>query len=476
MFVGVTLYVVWHTKLRGLAIARRYRKMKTITQSLHIGTGNHNIATKNKLYSISKHNERLYKDKEQKNIYNFYQGTISKNVSDIYDRVFGRYVESYNLKQKRADRKIDDYLDYISKDKRQNIATEIILQYGDREFWKDKSWKTDDKEKIMMFFRNQINEFQSYSESLLSNYRGASLNIAQATLHFDEDSPHLHLICIPAMPSKRHVALQPNKSLFFANERLTRIHDYLREKANEFFTKEYGVEVVKLDEPSRSYVEIGEYKRQKEKVKDLEESIERLTNENNKLEDSNMSLSVDRDYLNYMIENMEMKYSSLKSGNEKLQEKNDELRQEINRKNKHSKQLSSEILELSKKYERIKPKYESLSERYEKISILYSDDEALKDSNLPFMNKFIVKLCRNKLNIPNMKNMAAEVLSPQEMNSFEDTLNSILRMFDREEEERQREIRANDRPVEDWEMESHYNNQESYYNNQVNNDDWEMGM
>lgn len=463
MFVGVTLYVVWHTKLRGLATQGRYKKMKTITQSLHIGTGNHNIATKNKLYSISKHNERLYKDKEQKNIYNFYPGTISKNVSDIYNRVFGRYVEDYNSKQKRADRKIDDYLNYISNDKRQNIATEIILQYGDREFWKDKSWKTDDKEKIMMFFRNQINEFQSYSESLLSNYRGASLNIAQATLHFDEDSPHLHLICIPAMPSKRHVALQPNKSLFFANERLPRIHDHLREKANEFFSKEYGVEVVKLDEPSRSYVEIGEYKRQKEKAKNLEESIERLTKENNELEFSNMDLLIDNENLNIKQMELSMKYDSLKSDNEELQEKNDELRQEINRKNEHSKQLSSEILELSKQYELIKPKYESLSKRYEKISILYSDDKALKESNLPFMNKMLVRLCRKKINIPRMQCMAEEVLSPQEMNSFENTLNSILRMFDREEEERQREIRARE---------------ESYYNNQVNksNDDWEMGM
>ena len=470
MIVGVTLYVVWHTKLRGLATQGRYKKMKTITQSLHIGTGNHNVSTKNKLYSISKHNERLYKDKEQKNIYNFYQGTISKNVSDIYDRVFGRYVEDYNSKQKRADRKIDDYLNYISNDKRQNIATEIILQYGDKEFWKDKTWKTDDKEKIMMFFRNQINEFKAYSESLLKNYPGASLNIAQATLHFDEDSPHLHLICVPAMPSKRHVALQPNKSLFFANERLPRIHDYLREKANEFFSKEYGVEVVKLDEPSRSYVEIGEYKRQKEKVKKLEESIEQLTDENNKLEVRNTELhekchDLDMKKLDLYSDYISIKYQNmqLQEKNDELQEKNDELRQEIDRKNEHSKQLSSEILELNKKYDDIKPKYKSLNERYEKISILYSDDKALKESKLPFMNKFLVKLCRNKLNIPNMQGMAAEVLSPQEMNSFENTLNSILRMFDVEEEERQKEIRARE---------------ESYYNNQVNksNDDWEMGM
>lgn len=465
MIVGVTLYVVWQAKLRGLAIARRrYRKMKTITQSLHIGTGNHNISTKTKLYSISKHNERLYKDKEQKDIYNFYPGTISKNVSDIYDRVFGRYVESYNSRQKRADRKIDDYLNYISNDKRQNIATEIILQYGDREFWKDKSWKTDDREKIMMFFRNQINEFKAYSESLLEeNYWGASLNIAQATLHFDEDSPHLHLICIPAMPSKRHVSFQPNKSLFFANERLPRIHDHLREKANEFFTKEYGVEVVKLDEPSRSYVEIAEYKRQKEKVKDLEESIKQLTNEKNELEVRNKELYGECHELYLKKNELSFKFSRLKSDSEELQEKNDEFSQVIKKKEEYIEDISSEFWELDKKYKELKPKYELLNERYKKMSILYSDDKALKESNLPFMNKMLVRLCRKKINIPRMQCMAEEVLSPQEMNSFEDTLNSILRLFDREEEERQREIRARE---------------ESYYNNQVNksNDDWEMGM
>lgn len=242
-----------------------------ISQSFHIGTGNHNIANGAKLSSVSKHNERLFaKDRHNPRVYNFYEGTINDNVRKIYRDVFQSYVDEYNAHQKRADRRIDDYFTYIGNDKRQNVATEIILQYGTKEFWEQHpEWKTTDREQIMAFFRSQINELDKCTSDMLKNVPGAKLNVAQGTLHFDEASPHLHIIAVPSMPSKRHVKLQPNKSLFFANERLEKIHDHLRDKANLFFEEKYKTQVVKLDEPQRSYVEISEYKNQKELAKHL---------------------------------------------------------------------------------------------------------------------------------------------------------------------------------------------------------------
>lgn len=40
---------------------------------------------------------------------------------------------------KRADRQIKDYLKYVTDNKKNDEAAEVIFQIGDMEFWKDKS-------------------------------------------------------------------------------------------------------------------------------------------------------------------------------------------------------------------------------------------------------------------------------------------------------------------------------------------------
>ena len=42
-------------------------------------------------------------------------------------------------KVKESDRQIHDYLEYVSESKKNDVATEVILQVGDKEFWADKT-------------------------------------------------------------------------------------------------------------------------------------------------------------------------------------------------------------------------------------------------------------------------------------------------------------------------------------------------
>lgn len=63
------------------------------------------------------------------------------------------------------------------------MACEIIIEIGDMDFWSDK----DDKfqKKMTDVFKEQIEDL----ELVVPNFK-----IANATIHYDESSPHLHIV------------------------------------------------------------------------------------------------------------------------------------------------------------------------------------------------------------------------------------------------------------------------------------------
>lgn len=59
---------------------------------------------------------------------------LLQDVKNVYHQEFDEVVKEYNEKQKRADRKIDDYFEHVAG-LEQDMAVEIIFQCGDKEFW-----------------------------------------------------------------------------------------------------------------------------------------------------------------------------------------------------------------------------------------------------------------------------------------------------------------------------------------------------
>ena len=109
----------------------------------------------------------------------------------------------YNNKQKRDDRKIDDYFKHVeSSDK--DIAVEIIIQISDKYYWDE----NPDKRKFMEdVYREQIKDLQEMFPNLI---------ITNAMLHLDEASPHIHILGIPkATDYKRGLLAQCAKSKVF---------------------------------------------------------------------------------------------------------------------------------------------------------------------------------------------------------------------------------------------------------------------
>ena len=126
-------------------------------------------------------------------------------------------IKEYNEKQKRVDRKIDDYFEHVAE-LEQDMAVEIIFQCGDKEFWQAHD---DVKDKMYYVYSFLIGKL----EELLPEFK-----IANAVVHFDETSPHMHIVGVPIKDNyTRGMRKQPAKSKVFTKESLTQIQDEMRE-------------------------------------------------------------------------------------------------------------------------------------------------------------------------------------------------------------------------------------------------------
>lgn len=120
--------------------------MGNISYTAHVSNKKSAITSKSKLAAVAKHNLRKYKssDYSKDNICIIYgTSNLIDDVKTVYHKEFDEALEEYNKKQTRQDRKIEDYFEHVAG-KEQDMAVEIIIQIGDREFWR----QFDDKESV----------------------------------------------------------------------------------------------------------------------------------------------------------------------------------------------------------------------------------------------------------------------------------------------------------------------------------------
>ncbi|HBK5184113.1 TPA: plasmid recombination protein, partial [Enterococcus faecium] len=140
------------------------------------------------------------------------------NLADKYEELFGEVVEKYNAKQKRADRKIEDYLAKVRKDKKLEPQREFIVQIGILDDFQTN--RADGSSTGIS--KQQAEQNRVIANKILVQYykefqeRNPNLAVYNAVIHNDEISPHLHLNIVPVAEGyKRGVQKQPsfNKAL-----------------------------------------------------------------------------------------------------------------------------------------------------------------------------------------------------------------------------------------------------------------------
>lgn len=110
---------------------------------------------------------------------------VDKDIRQAYQEIFGEALEKYNAKQKRADRKIEDYCDHIKKSKNgEKLFYEDVVQWGGKEDFQKPETRERAKEALVRY----ASTFEQ---------RNPNLKLIGAYIHMDEASPHLHLDYVP---------------------------------------------------------------------------------------------------------------------------------------------------------------------------------------------------------------------------------------------------------------------------------------
>ena len=275
---------------------------------------NNAIQNANDLSRVNKHNLRDY-DNQRELITTIY-GTndIVEDVKQVYIDEFEESRIEFNNKQTRNDRKINNYFEKACT-LQNDIACEIIIELGDMDFWQDK----DDEYRFKMIdvYNEQIQDLNK----IVPNFK-----VANATIHFDETSPHMHVVGIPVIDNcKKGMKKQVGKSKVFTKESLTVIQDKMRNACIKSYNKFYGVDSrLKTKQKGRNKdIHVKEMDGYRELKKEQEKNAKKLKEANNK-----------SDKLNYKTEEINNILDNLKPSTF----------------NKNNKQISNEDVEKIKNY------------------------------------------------------------------------------------------------------------------------------
>ena len=239
---------------------------------------NNAIQNANDLSKVNKHNLRDYDN--HKELINTIYGTdnIVDDVKQLYLQEFEEARIKYNNKQTKKDRKIDDYFKKVSGSQN-DIACEIIIELGDMDFWNDK----DDEYKFKMVdvYREQVQDL---------NVILPTFKVANATIHFDETSPHMHIVGVPIIENcKRGMKKQVGKSQVFTKTSLTQIQDKMRNSCIKSYNKFYGVDIrLKEKQKGRNHdinvKDMRDYRKIKKQMKEKEQKLDKANKQTIKLD------------------------------------------------------------------------------------------------------------------------------------------------------------------------------------------------
>ena len=244
---------------------------------------NNAIQNAKDLSKANKHNLRDY-DKQKELITTIY-GTndIVEDVKQVYLDEFEQARIEYNAKT-RADRQVKDYFQKVC-DSQNDIACEIIIELGDMDFWQDKN--NEYRYKMTDVYNEQIQELSK----LLPTFK-----VANATIHYDETSPHMHVVGVPVIENcKRGMKKQVGKSQLFTKALLSEIQDKMRNACIKSYNKFYDVDSrLKTKQKGRNQdinvKEMDNYREMKKKLEKQKSKLENANKQTKKLDDTSKDI------------------------------------------------------------------------------------------------------------------------------------------------------------------------------------------
>ena len=322
---------------------------KNLAKNNQSGTtsmNNNAIQTATTLSKVDKHNYRKYDDRQDEIVIVRGSSSLYNDVKDLYLREFEEARLEYNEKQKRNDRKIKDYFANVSNNTKSDLACEIIIELGNKRYWDTKNM--DFKKKMTKVFTKQVSDL----ELLVPNFK-----IASAIIHYDETSPHLHIVGVPIKyKNKNGMSKQVGKSDVFTKTSLIKLQDEMRTLCIEEFNKEYKLNTV-LKEKKKG-------KNQDINVKDMEDYLE-------------MQEQLDRNQKN--LEKIKEESTSLKDSTNEIKDIVNDLKPTLMNKNNYTikQQDKDKLIKYFDKVDKVNNSYNKIHNLY---SSLLSVNDKLKDN------------------------------------------------------------------------------------------------
>lgn len=184
---------------------------------------------------------------------------VDRDIREAYKEIFGEALQNFNARQKRADRKIEDYFDHVAKSKNgEQLFYEDVVQWGSKDDFEDPVNVEKAKESLLEYAQG----FET---------RNPNLKLIGAYVHMDEASPHLHIDYVPvAHGYKRGLETRNSldramKEMGFRPEQESRKNNATKlwkEREREVFgsiCRSHGLDVEK-ERAARGSLSVAEYK------------------------------------------------------------------------------------------------------------------------------------------------------------------------------------------------------------------------
>ncbi|MED2709021.1 MULTISPECIES: plasmid recombination protein [Bacillus cereus group] len=204
---------------------------------------------------------------------------VQKDIRSVYKDVFQEAVDKYNEKQKRNDRKIQDYYDKIHKNEKTHEQRELVVAVGEGK--DDPKYREAKKEVLKQY----VEAFQG---------RNPNLAVYNMVLHDDEANPHLHINYVPNFESSRGLtrrvgmdrALQQQGVQGKGTELIANWRQ-LETAYIESLAKEQIPNFERANVGSHKYMKVRQYKEYAEAVSNIENQITEISK---RLPDSKITL------------------------------------------------------------------------------------------------------------------------------------------------------------------------------------------
>ena len=255
-----------------------------------------------------------------------------ENIADAYQKCFGQALDNYNAKQKRADRKIDDYYTHLFGNARKDVVAtssnkeksfyEIVVGIGDKN---NTAVGSDEGELAAIILDEYAKGFAE---------RNPNFYVFNSVMHLDEKTPHLHIDYIPIADGYKN-GLETRNSQSVALEQMgfgknkNSINEWRKQERQILrqLCQEYGMEIAEETQGRGKTFTPDEYKKIRDETKEelkidpdiLDEIKEEIRS------DVVVELLSEQDFLVDEIEKYKGEVNDLQSKKSTLQ---DEVKQE----------------------------------------------------------------------------------------------------------------------------------------------------